>query len=415
MSSESSAELITRYLNDEASQQEMDYLNKIIEEDPIVRAQFYEMAGQAYSAAVMLPKKQVVKAQEKPIPFPFKKTLAIAACLMLVLSLVFMLSRNKDIKPSSTARLLSSEGLVTSSSQETFSAGDSVVTKGPYSSASLRFDDGTILKLAGDTAVTLKGQFQKVIHVNHGSVSLDVTEQPDEYPLLVITPKAELVVKGTSFSVDTAKIGTKLEVAEGAVKFRRISDSSQVLVDAGKYSVAGDNSDPLEAKEFLFVPDAWEIDLRQHYPAQIDHGEYEFDSKGSRVGLRSTPGEGFDGLSLVSWYEDIFGYFKLQSDKTLKIKFKMDDPEWFNLFILYRPPELGSNVRKLCLYQNQEWWDDLDSGEWRTIEVPLATPRDINDVKADLEELPLNWYATQIVLSSGVEKRGMVVEKIWID
>ena len=53
MSSESSAELITRYLNDEASQQEMDYLNKIIEEDPIVRAQFYEMAGQAYSAAVI--------------------------------------------------------------------------------------------------------------------------------------------------------------------------------------------------------------------------------------------------------------------------------------------------------------------------------------------------------------------------
>lgn len=100
----------------------------------------------------------------------------------------------------------------------------------PKSWVELTFTDGSIVTLSGDSMLTFSDLGQKELHLKHGSLSADV--KPQKKPMLVHTRSATLTVLGTRFEVETELASTALNVSEGKVGIRRISDGKSVEVAA---------------------------------------------------------------------------------------------------------------------------------------------------------------------------------------
>jgi ferric-dicitrate binding protein FerR (iron transport regulator) len=75
-----------------------------------------------------------------------------------------------------------------------------------------------------------------------GRLKASVARQRPFQPMVVRTPQAEATVLGTKFSLLTGSNATRLEVTEGRVRFARASDSSAVIVSAGKYAIAANGT-----------------------------------------------------------------------------------------------------------------------------------------------------------------------------
>jgi ferric-dicitrate binding protein FerR (iron transport regulator) len=106
----------------------------------------------------------------------------------------------------------------------------------PRSWVQLRFNDGSTVTLSGDSMLTFSDLGQKELHLKRGGLSADVT--PQSTPMLVHTRTAMLTVLGTRFDVETELSETTLNVSEGLVGIRRISDGRTVDVPANHRVVA---------------------------------------------------------------------------------------------------------------------------------------------------------------------------------
>lgn len=407
-------DLISRYLTDSATEAEMAELNALISQRSEVRALLMETAEHGFAIAQLEDNVRTThEADQLAISSPpsWNHWLTIAACLTLLLTLgIFFFSQSSE--PVTIAKVLTIQGKVDLPSHEGLRAGDTIRTHGLQSKVGFEFPDGTRLHLGGQSIATLDQAGQKKLILKQGSAFLEVSKQPQGKPLVILTPSAELTVKGTAFSVYAGKAETQLEVSEGAVDFKRLSDGKSVQVDAGRYSATGQ----LQALAQPELPSNWHLDLTVDPEKKIRRGTIEKNQHGRVIGVRAEHGDTAIGITTeFSWNCGHFAYFQLQKKKVLKVRLKMDQPEWLNLLILYRPIEPGSSRRTLCLYQNQAWWAKLKPGEWRTIEVPLESPRDITIQGAPSNQLPLEWYATTLNISSGPEERGLVIEKIWIE
>ncbi|HEX7901726.1 MAG TPA: FecR family protein [Planctomycetota bacterium] len=115
--------------------------------------------------------------------------------------------------------------------------------------ASLEFDDGTRIDLAGDTAIRELGEREarpkprgRRFAILRGTVVASVTKQPQEQPVTFLTAQAETRVLGTSLrlTVEPGPKGrTALEVMEGKVRFIRTRDGKSIEVGAGLMATAG--------------------------------------------------------------------------------------------------------------------------------------------------------------------------------
>jgi hypothetical protein len=135
--------------------------------------------------------------------------------------------------------------------------GEGVETVGQWSLAQIRFEDGTWLKLWGDTqaAEFLEGRADsgKRVGVTRGVVQAEVKPQPQGRPMVFVTPQGEAKVLGTilRLEVDPAGPGsTRLEVKEGRVLLTRAGEAQSVEVKGGFFAVAAPGA-PLEAKPIV--------------------------------------------------------------------------------------------------------------------------------------------------------------------
>lgn len=108
-------------------------------------------------------------------------------------------------------------------------AGQSV--KGPVE---LQFPDGTRIRVDGEITL-LEG---KRVSVERGAVDAQVTKQPPGQPLVFVTPHGEAKVLGTTLRLLVEAGSTRLEVTEGRVQLKRLSDGRTVDVASGFYAVA---------------------------------------------------------------------------------------------------------------------------------------------------------------------------------
>ena len=94
------------------------------------------------------------------------------------------------------------------------------------------------------TVLTVSDHGQKELHLKEGSLSSNAKPQPAGKPMRIYMPSAMLEVLGTQFEVEARLSATMLNVSEGKVRVKRLSDGSTVdvpvtLQPASRFRVRG--------------------------------------------------------------------------------------------------------------------------------------------------------------------------------
>lgn len=192
----------------------------------------------------------------------------------------------------------------------TICSGDRLSTL-PDQSLTLRYRDGTILQLAGDSSVDLQGESSrqgKRVNVAWGTLIADVAQQPAGRPMLIETPISNITVRGTRLWLSADDARTRLDVIEGLVEMARKSDGKSVDVREREYAVATPAALsvepltwPIDHRDAVVVletadtqalvraggPEKFEmLDLRPRGQARLDHN-FAFVLAGGAYGLHN--------------------------------------------------------------------------------------------------------------------------------
>ena len=135
----------------------------------------------------------------------------------------------------------------------------------------LKFEDDTTLTIPGKAALSIAADGQKKLGLSYGSLSTTVARQPQDRPMLIQTPCALVVVRGTQLTVRTDDSATLVVVNSGVVEVTRLTDGKVVRIPAGsRATVSNDANDVLESTiggEMLFT---WS----SKFPADIAKGKF---------------------------------------------------------------------------------------------------------------------------------------------
>lgn len=132
--------------------------------------------------------------------------------------------------------------------------GGKVKTAGASSHATLTLTDGTRVDVGGDTVVSVRPAKDSArFFLENGSLKSEITKRPKNRSLVFATPEAEAIVTGTALRLVVRGHATRLEVTEGAVRFRRLHDGVEVTLQAGQQAVIAPNV-PFAATPFHADP-----------------------------------------------------------------------------------------------------------------------------------------------------------------
>ncbi len=155
----------------------------------------------------------------------------------------------------------------------------------PDSWFELQFNDGSTVMISGTSVLTFADAGQKVLRLKDGSLSARVEPQPDDRPMLIHTHTALLEVLGTRFKVEAGLASTSLNVSEGTVRLKRLSDSGEVDVPAKHRLIAEADNEliPISAPESV---SEWISELHRKPDS---YGKWQPPSDGSPASLKAIP------------------------------------------------------------------------------------------------------------------------------
>ncbi len=173
--------------------------------------------------------------------------------------------REKGTTAAAIARIERAEGDVTIPDGTEVKAnhvvldGQGLKTSGRGSLAVVRFTDGTRIEAGGDTLVReIRVEGGRRVILEQGTLSADVVRQAPGASMVFATPHGEATVLGTALKLAVDPEKTRLEVAEGRVRLKRLQDGKAVDVAAGHYAVAAAGVNlaarPLPIDEILILP-----------------------------------------------------------------------------------------------------------------------------------------------------------------
>ena len=139
--------------------------------------------------------------------------------------------------------------------------GGTIEGASPTSWVELEFLDGSRVTVAGDSRLTFSDFGQKVLHLKEGNLTSSVEPQV-ESPMLVHTRNAMLEVLGTEFDVRAEFDATSLNVTEGKVRLKRLSDGQTVEVPAQQRVTAAEGF-ALEPQPIPELASQWKSGLHQ--------------------------------------------------------------------------------------------------------------------------------------------------------
>jgi ferric-dicitrate binding protein FerR (iron transport regulator) len=186
---------------------------------------------------------EAVRASEHPRPTGERPTLprteAVAAIFGRIEGMVRSVAGGETKVAETGEALLPGSGVVTGARD-----GTAVLVFGDRTEVVL--GPGTEVREIFDLEPRRGGARGKRLHVAKGRVTATVSKQPENQPLVMVTPHGEARVLGTTFrlSVDLAPLGgaTRLEVQEGRVRLSR-PDGRAAEVTSGHYAVAAEGVD----------------------------------------------------------------------------------------------------------------------------------------------------------------------------
>lgn len=268
--------LIQRYLDGALNAAELAALSQRLREDAALREQLREIAEQAIAMG------DFVRGADTPVRNGLQRAdrsarithwLALAASIALITVSAWLWLDNRE---DPVLTLVDASGSIAWSSDGEWrtevSIGDqlaagTIEAVGETASAQLRFTDGTLISLTGDSELSFSEDGQKRLVLRRGSISAQVKPQPKGRPMLVRTPTAEAEVVGTVFNLATRTDDTLLKVDEGMVKLKRLADGSAVDVPARSSAVASlDSALKLDAATTPEPLTRWSFDFTTTVP-----------------------------------------------------------------------------------------------------------------------------------------------------
>ena len=164
-------------------------------------------------------------------------------------------------------------------------AGGTIEGMAPDSWFELQFNDGSTVMISGTSMLTFADLGQKRLRLREGRLSANVTPQRVGKPMLIHTRSAVLEVLGTQFDVEANLASTMLNVSEGKVRLRRLSDGSEVDVPA-KHHVTTDTDDDLLS---VLVPDSVHEWKSQLHLKPRNYGKWQPATKQQPASLKAIP------------------------------------------------------------------------------------------------------------------------------
>lgn len=139
-------------------------------------------------------------------------------------------------------------------------AGGTIEGIAPDSWFELQFNDGSTAMISGTSTLTFADIGQKTLRLREGRLSANVEPQPAGKPMLIHTRSAVMEVLGTQFDVEANQTSTLLNVNEGKVRLRRLSDGMEVDVPA-QHSVVAEDETELTPKPVKASVNQWKSQL----------------------------------------------------------------------------------------------------------------------------------------------------------
>lgn len=122
-------------------------------------------------------------------------------------------------------------------------AGGTIEGMAPDSWFALQFNDDSTVMISGTSTLTFADLGQKQLRLREGNFSANVVPQPGGKPMMIHTPSTLLEVLGTQFDIEASQASTMLNVMEGKVRVRRLSDGREVDVPAKHRVIAEGGGD----------------------------------------------------------------------------------------------------------------------------------------------------------------------------
>ena len=240
--------LIQRYLDSALNAAEIAAFSQRLREDAALREHLREIAEQAVAMGDFARSAKALEVATPPAKAMRFSWLVLAASIALLAASAWLWLGSLAAP---VLTLVDASGSIAWSSDGEWrtevSIGDqlaagTIEAVGETASAQLRFTDGTLISLTGESELSFSADGQKRLVLRRGSLSAQVKPQSKGRPMLVRTPTAEAEVVGTVFNLATRTDDTLLKVDEGMVKLKRLADGSAIEVPAKSSAVASLNS-----------------------------------------------------------------------------------------------------------------------------------------------------------------------------
>ncbi len=292
-------ELIDRHLRGELEESEKERLTELLDTNAAARQEFVEQVqwdtefAEAVRESNHSPRDADILAAERAKtdgqwaskPTFLRLMLAAAAVVIVALSagLIYQLTdpegeipetnniaTQRRVSDVSIARITGLSGSLTWTGDRgqivrdvkvgTELAGGTIEGMAPDSWFELQFNDGSTVMISGTSMLTFADLGQKELRLKEGIFSANVVPQPKGKPMLIHTPSTLLEVLGTQFDVEASLASTMLNVTEGKVRVRRLSDGREVDVPA-KYRVIAEGDGDLTPQPVPESVNHWKSQL----------------------------------------------------------------------------------------------------------------------------------------------------------
>ena len=315
----------------------------------------------------------------------------VAAALVLLaisLSVTWELTRPAPAQAITVVSVSDGTALWTTDAvqQRTLVSGDmvrsgSLALNGAGAKTTLRFADGTLLQVTGDTTLHVIDDGQKRLQVQYGQLRASVQPQPKNKPMMIHTDTAVIQVVGTSFNVMVLADATALEVDSGQVSIQRAADGKTISVGSNEAVVATLNANQeLIARQQQIIPTTWYYDGSRPLPLP-GKGTWEAPTNGSSGYVRALPyvaGTKDDGSKVIHHgvrFSSLDGFGKpfvtLNERSVIRLRFRFGSKSG-NVMKLFMSTQLPSGGFGGNFEANIKTVGSPDADGWRTAVISMT-------------------------------------------